>query len=135
MAAYRIVTQYPDVEVLGSGKTRDVQVIGVTTNDHGVYFEFRVPRTQATTARIRDDANGLTIIYELLFDIPGVSAVQWTQEPTPTGLLADHVLVYVTSTSGESESVIDVPYSQFNQNWIAPKVKKLRAALDATEET
>ena len=135
MASYRIVTQYPDVEVLGSGKTRDVQVVGATTNEHGIYFEFRLPRKDATTKNIRDSANGFTIIYELLFDIPGVAGVQWTQEPTQAGLLADHVLVYVTSTSGDSESVLDFPFDQFTQTIIAPKVTKLRTALDATEES
>lgn len=133
MADYRIVTQYPDVEVLGTGKTNDVQVIGATTNEHGVYFEFRLGRKTATTKNIRDTARGFTIIYEMLFDIPGVAGVQWTQEPTAQGLLADHVIVYVTSTSGDSEGVLDFPYSQFNQDVIEPKVAKLRASLDATE--
>lgn len=133
MASYTIVGQRPDTEVVGGTKTRDVQVIEVVTNEHGVYFETSLPRVNATTANIRNQANGFTIIYEMLFDIPGVADVQWTQEPTPGGLLVDHVIVYVTSTSGQSEGVLDFPYVHFNQDYIEPRVAKLVAALDATE--
>lgn len=133
MAAYTIVGQRPDVEVVGGTKTRDVQVIEVVTAGHGVYFETSLPRANATTANIRNQANGFTIIYEMLFDIPGVSDVQWTQEPTAGGLLADHVIVYVTSDSGDSEGVLDFAYVNFNQDYIAPRVAKLVAALNATE--
>lgn len=130
---YTIVGQYPDVEVLGGSKTQDVQKVQVTTAPHGVYFETSLPRKFATTANIKDQVNGFALIYELLFDIPGVAAVAWTQEPTASGLLEDHVIVYVTSTSGESEAQLNFPYSQFNQDIIAPAVKRLRASLDATE--
>lgn len=133
MADYTIVTQYPDVEVLGGTKTQDVQRFGVVTGGHGVYFESSLPRKDATTKNIHDQANGFTIVYELLFTIPGVADVQWTQEPTAGGLLQDHVIVYVESTSGNSSAPLDFPYSQFNQDTIAPKVKALRASLDATE--
>lgn len=129
----KIVTQYPDVVVLGGNRTQDVQVIGVLTDAHNVYFETRLPRSLATTANLQSNANGFTLIYEALFDIPGVADVQWTQEPTAAGLLQDHVIVYVVSSSGESEGVLDVPYSQFTQDIIAAKVGKLRDALDATE--
>lgn len=130
---YTIVGQYPDVEVLGGAKTQDVQKIQVTTLPHNVYFETSLPRKYATTANIVNQVNGFAIIYEMLFDIPGVAAVSWTQEPNASGLLEDHVIVYVTSTSGESEAQLDFPYSRFNQDVIAPAVKKLRASLDATE--
>ncbi len=73
------------------------------------------------------------IVYELLFEIPGVSDVEWTQEPTSAGQLQDHVIVYVVSTSGNSSASIDVPYSQFTQDIIAGKVEKLRGQLDAAE--
>lgn len=130
---YTIVGQYPDVEVIGGAKTQDVQKIQAVTAPHGVYFETSLPRKFATTGNITSQVNGFAIIYEMLFDIPGVEAVQWTQEPTAAGLLEDHVIVYVSSTSGESEGQLDFPYAQFNQDVIAPKVKALRASLDATE--
>lgn len=130
---YVIVGQYPDVEVVGPGKTSDVQVIQFTTAPHGVYVETRLPRNIATTANIKAQVNGLATHYEQIFDIPGVADMGWTQEPNPSGQLEDHVIVYVTSTSGESQGQLDFPYSQFSNDVIEAAVAKLRAGLDATE--
>lgn len=131
--AYTIVTQYETVEFLGGTQTRPVIAVGVRTQDHGVYFEFRLPKPDYNVANVKNDAEGFSIVYELLFEIPGVSDVEWTQEPTTAGQLQDHVLVYVVSTSGNSSASLDVPYSQFTQEKIAAKVKALRGQLDATE--
>lgn len=130
---YTIVTQYPDVEVLGGTRTQDVQVIGVVTGDHGVYWEGRVPRAMATTTNLHGLALANTVMYEALFDIPGVDDVQWTQEPTASGELQDHVLLYVVSASGQSTGVINAPLSLLTTDYINPRVAKLRAALNATE--
>jgi hypothetical protein len=132
-ASYDIVGQYPDVIVLGTGKTQDVQVIQVQTKPHGVYFETSLSRQNATTANIKNQVAGFSLIYEMLFDIAGVADVQWTQEPTAAGQLEDHVIVYVESTSGDSTAQLDFPYAQFNQDVIEPRVASLRSSLDATE--
>lgn len=133
MANYQIVTQYPDVQVLGGAKTQDVQTIGVVTSPNNVYFETSVPLKQATTATLQYTAQSYRDIYELLFTFPGVSAVQWYQQPNDSGLLVDHVRIYVTSTSGNSTSVIDIPYSQLGEYEDGKKIAALRASLDATE--
>jgi hypothetical protein len=130
---YDVVTQYETVEFLGGTQTRPVMAVGVRTKAHGVYFEFRLPKADYNATNVKADANGFTIVYEDLFQIDGVQDVEWTQEPTTSGQLQDHVLVYFTSTSGNSSSSVDVPYSQFTQDIIATKVKGLRAQLDAAE--
>lgn len=130
---YDVITQYETVEFLGGTQTRPVIAVGVRTHEHGVYFEFRLPKADYNAANVKNDANGFTIVYELLFEIPGVSDVEWTQEPTSAGQLQDHVIVYVVSTSGNSSASLDVPYSQFTQDIIAGKVEKLRGQLDAAE--
>lgn len=134
MAGYAIIVQYPTVEFIGGTQTRDVMAVGVRTNDHGVYFEFRLPKADYNATNVKSDANGFTIIYELLFDIPGVADVEWAQEPTPAGELQDHVIVYYVSTSGNSSSFVDVPYSQFTQDHIAALVQAGRAELDSAEQ-
>lgn len=134
MPGYSIVAQYPTVEFMGGTTTRDVMAVGVRTNDHGVYFEFRLAKADYSAANVKADANGFTIVYELLFDIPGVTDVEWTQEPTPAGQLQDHVIVYFTSASGRSSSFIDFPYSKFTQDIIAAAVDAARAQLDDSEQ-
>jgi hypothetical protein len=130
---YSIVTQYPTVEYLGGTQTKDVMAVGVRTNDHGVYFEFRLDKKAYTAANVKSDANGYTIVYELLFDIDGVTDVEWSQQPTAAGELQDHVTVYFTSSSGNSSSFIDFPYSRFTQDIISAAVGKARAVLDDAE--
>jgi hypothetical protein len=133
MAGYTILGTRPDLEFLGGTRTKPVMVVSVVTQEHGVYFETRIDTVDYTADVARQNANGFTIIYELLFQIPGVSDVGWAQEATPAGQLQDHVIVYVSSSSGQSSGIVDVPYSQFTQDIIAGKVKTLRAELDATE--
>lgn len=131
--AYTVTTQYETVEFLGGTQTRPVMAVGVRTNVHGVYFEFRLPKPAYNTANVRNNANGYTVIFEDLFKIPGVTDVEWSQEPTNAGQLQDHVIVYFTSTSGASSTSIDFPYSEFTQDYIAARVGFARSALDAAE--
>jgi hypothetical protein len=130
---YDVITQYETVEYLGGTQTRPVIAVGVRTHVHGVYFEFRVDKKDYNSSVVRSDANGFTIIYELLFTIPGVTDVEWTQEPTSAGQLMDHVVVYFTSTSGNSSASIDFPYTQFTQDYIASRVAFAIEGLDAAE--
>jgi hypothetical protein len=88
---------------------------------------------QATTSYLKYTAQSYRDIYELLFTFPGVDSVEWYQVPNNSGLLVDHVRIYVTSTSGASTSVIDIPYSQLGQYEDGTKIGNLRAALDNTE--
>ena len=130
---YEVVTQYETVEFMGGTQTRPVVAVGARTKAHGVYFEFRVPKADYSAAVVRNDAGGYTIIFEMLFDIPGVADAEWTQEPTANGMLEDHVIVYFTSSSGASSSSVDVPYRQFDQRYISALVGYYRAELDAVE--
>ena len=130
---YTILGTRPDVEFLGGTLTRNVMVVSVLTREHSVYFETRIPSKDYTAQVAKENAFGFTIVYELLFDIPGVAAVTWSQQTTDTGQLQDHVLIYVESTSGNSSGIVNVPYSQFAQELVKPKVAKLRTALDDAE--
>lgn len=130
---YSVITQYETVEYLGGTQTRPVIAVGVRTAVHGVYFEFRLAKGDYNSANVRNDANGFTIVYEDLFSIPGVTDVEWTQEPTQAGELEDHVVVYFTSTSGNSTASIDFPYSQFTQDYISHRVAFAIEGLDAAE--
>lgn len=133
MAVYRIVGQRPDTEVIGGANTRPVQVVEVLTVEHQIYFEARLPRKLASTANLKGLALATAVMLEGLWDIAGVSGVQWTQEPTPDGQLEDHAIVWVTSDTGESESQLDFNYDQLTTDYVFPRVAALRAALNATE--
>ena len=130
---WTIVTQYPDVETDGGNVARNVMVVGTVTEVHGVYFERRYPRAAFNQQIANQDANGFTIIFELLFTIPGVDAVTWGQRLTSANQLEDIVTVYYLSTSGESSNYVVVPFRQFTQDYVAQHVEAGRAVLDANE--
>ena len=132
-SSYTIGPQYETVEFLGGTQTRPVIAVGVTTVGHGVYFEFRLPKTAYNSAAVASNANGYTTIYELLFTIPGVTSAEWAQEPNQAGQLEDHVVVYFQTPSGNSGASIDFPYSQFSQDYIAARVAFAIEGLVAAE--
>ncbi len=133
MANYEIIGQYPDTEVIGGAKVRDVQVIQAVTSPSEIYFEVRVPRSQASTSYLKYTAQSYRDIYETLAAIAGVADVQWSQRPTQAGNLTDWVTLYVESDSGESTGVIDIPFSGIAALTGGTRIPQLVAALNATE--
>lgn len=132
-ANYTGLTQRPGVQFIGGTQTRNVQIVGITTQPHGVYFEFQLPDAAATAANVKSSANGFASIIEALFEINGVAGIEWTQEPTTSGQLADHLLITVQSTSGDSTALLDEPFSQLTQQNVAGKVTPIVEALDDAE--
>jgi hypothetical protein len=132
-STYTVETQYETVEYLGGTQTRPVIAVGVRTKLHGVYFEFRIPKAEYNSGNVRNNANGYTAQYELLFGIEGVTDVEWVQEPTNAGQLADHVIVYFESTSGNSSASLDVPYFHWTYDYVKARVEFAIQGLDAAE--
>lgn len=132
-ANYTGLTQRPGVQFIGGTQTRNVQLVGITTQPHGVYFEFQVPQTDYSAAVVTQDANGFASIIEALFEIDGIAGIEWTQEPTTSGQLVDHLLITVQSTSGESTALLDEPFSQLTQQNVAGKVGTIVDQLDQAE--
>lgn len=133
-ANYTGLTQRPGVQFIGGTQTRNVQIVSITTQPHGVYFEFQVPQADATAAVVKQDANGFASVIEALFAIDGVAGIEWTQQPTTSGQLADHLLITVQSSSGDSTDLLDEPFSQLTQADVAKKVAAIVADLDDAEE-
>lgn len=132
-ANYTGLTQRPGVQFIGGTQTQNVQIVGITTLPNGVYFEFQLPDKAATAANVKSSANGFASIIEALFDIDGVAGIEWTQEPTTGGQLADHLLITVASSSGASTALLDEPFSQLTQQNVAGKVATIQGNLDDAE--
>jgi hypothetical protein len=134
-AEYEVITSYEDVEFLGGAQTRDVLVTGIRTKPSGIYIEVRIPMTvykQIGAPAVASTALGFRNIYELLLQQEGVAGVQWGQV-SKNGQLADVAVVTVSSSSGNSEATLEVPYSKLAPTFDEPMILKLRKQLDATE--
>lgn len=132
-STYTIVTQYPDVETSGGQTARDIMRVGVQTNGHGVYFELTYPRKGFTEASVKNNAAGFTSLFEALFDIDGVEAVTWGERLNAANQIEQTVTVFYTSTSGDSDDFVVVPYRTFTQPNVETLVADGRAKLDAIE--
>jgi hypothetical protein len=130
---FAVRTQYPTVEFLGGGQTRDVMAIGYVTKPSGIYFEVRMPKALYSAAQVRNYGIGYSGTIEACAAIPGIEEMVYTQTQNRAGVLVDNFVVYVSSTSGDSADSIVLPFSDLNVEFAKPKVDRLRKELDAAE--
>jgi len=130
---YQILTQYPTTEFLGGTQTRDVTAVGILTNGHGVYIEFRIPDSLYSTTQVKDYSIGYTGTVEQEFLLPGVVGVSWSQEPNAQDDLVDMIEVTVQSTSGNSQGRVSFPLSQIGLAATNKLIAAKLAALNGAE--
>ena len=130
---YDVLYTRPDVESLGGTNTRAVQVVGARTKPHGVVFELRAPATQSTPDEIAGGLLSLAVTFEGFFAFAGVADVSWYEKVTDAQQLEDRALLYITSSTGYSSNVIDLPYYDWTDEFVGPAVAAMRAYLDKLE--
>lgn len=130
---YQVNTQYPTVEFLGGTQTQDVVAVGITTNGHGVYLEFRIPRSQYNAQQVKDYATGYTGTVEQFFAIPGIVDEQWSQQPNAGGNLVDTLTFTVQSDSGNSAATFSLPLAQATTDAVTKQAAALRSELNSAE--
>lgn len=130
---YTVDTQYPTVEFLGGTQTRDVVAVGITTQGHGVYMEFRIPQTLYSAKQVKAYATGYTGSIESQFDIQGVAGLQWSQQPNASGELQDVWTYTVTSSTGNSAATFTLPIGQATTDNVTKKVNALASQLNQAE--
>jgi len=130
---YKILGQYPDTEYLGGTATRPVTTVQYQTVGHSVYFESRIP--DASYSKAEADATGKvnSAPLEDLFNIAGVTAVEWTQVSQPTGYLADEIVIYWTTPSGLSSGSVTRPFSGLSNTTAEPSIAAAIAAATEVE--
>lgn len=130
---FAVRTQYPTVEFVGGSQTRQVMTVGYVTKPHGVYVEVRIPKAIYSAEEVRNEGIGYSGMIEDLFNLPGVTDMTWTQRQRQDGTLVDEMVVYVTSSSGESAAELTVPFDQLTRPGLGPPVARLRKQLDEAE--
>ena len=132
-ANYTVVTQYPDTEYLGGTQTRPVTAVGFLTVPGEIYFESRIPDSAYSQAEV--DATGKVNAEPLInvLALPNVTDVEWTQVVRPSGYLADEIIIYFQTPSGNSNGSITVPFTGLTAAGVKPKIDAAVAALVASE--
>jgi hypothetical protein len=130
---YQALGSYPDVEFLGGTATRLVQVFRIKTIPHGVYVEWRLPKSLLATANVDQARSDVAAAYENLFGHPGIADVAWAQGVTPSQQLQDHLILFVSSSSGLSSDTLDFVSQPWTPDvWLAAAAAE-QARLDASE--
>lgn len=132
-ANYEALGSYPDVEFLGGTATRLVQVFRLRTIPHNVYAEMRVAQAALPSVNLNQARTDFAASYENLFGHPGVADVAAPQVVTPAGQLQDHVVIYVSSTSGMSSDTIDFVSTPWTPDVYLQAAAAMQAQLDASE--
>lgn len=130
---WKIVTQYPDVETNGGQVARDVMVVGTLTTAHNVYFEFSYALKGFSKTTPLVNSRGYTLLLEDLFTIDGVEAVTTGDKLNAANQLEKILTVYFTSTSGDSDNFVTLPFSTWTKQHVEDLVAAGRAILDANE--
>lgn len=130
---YQVRVQYPGVEFLGGSQTRAVMNVGYVSKPSNVYFEARIPKPLYTAKQVRDYGLGFSGSIEEVAGLEGVAGQQWVQAQQPDGTLLDQMIVYVDSTSGDSQDSFVLSFGNLSAHFAKPKVDALRAKLDDIE--
>jgi hypothetical protein len=130
---YEVRVQYPTVEFLGGSQTRDVMAVGYVTKPSLIYFEARIPRSQYSAQQVKNYGIGYSGTIESVAAVDGVAGMQWVQSQQPDGTLLDQMVIFVSSSSGNSSASFTQPFGSLTAEFVAPKVSKLRGQLDAAE--
>lgn len=132
---YRVIRQFPVIETHGASGTENATAVGIETNGHGVYLEFRIPDKYFSAAQVKAYATGYTGTVEQMFDIPGVIGLQWYQDQTPSNQLGDFALVTVETESGDSQGTFSVNFRELKPAVVEARAKPIIAKLEAVEAT
>jgi hypothetical protein len=128
-----VVTQYPDVELIGGTQTQNVTAVGIVTAPHGVYLEFRIPDSIYNATQVNDYATGYSGTVEQEFSLPGVVGVTWGQTANAAGLLVDQLQIYVQSDSGNSQGSVTLPLADIGTDESNNQIAALLASLNEAE--
>lgn len=132
---YRILRQFPVLETHGAAGTENATAVGIETNGHGVYLEFRIPDKYYSAKQVKDYATGYTGTVEQIFETKGVVGLQWYQDSTPSNQLGDFALITVESDSGDSQQTFSILFRNLTPANVAAKAKPLIARMNAAEAT
>lgn len=99
------------IEVYGAGNTRDAVVVTVQDNIYGIIFSFTIPRTTWDEEGFATAGGEYAGVVQAIAAMQEVIGVGYTQEPNPSGLLLDKLVVTIADPNDLAEIDVTVPLS------------------------
>lgn len=131
---YVILSTTPDVELVPPNKTRPVRVVTARAEPSGVVFFFTVVKADFSASHINLIARDIAAALNRDSNVPGVEAIEIGEAINASLQRFPSATVTVSSTNGDAEDEITVPYGELFDDRFAARVEKARAKLDAIVE-
>jgi hypothetical protein len=97
--------------VKADGSVVDAATISATDGIYGIDFEFTIPKTSWQAGPIKVSASDYAAYLQQLAQHDNVTAIWYAPDTNAAGLLIDTFVVVVESTSGNSDTQVEVPLS------------------------
>lgn len=97
--------------VKADGSVVDAATISATDGIYGIDFEFTVPKTSWQAGPINVSASDYAAYLQGLAGHEHVTAIWYAPDTNAAGLLIDTFVVVVASTSGNSDTQVEIPLS------------------------
>lgn len=133
-ATFTILSTTPDVELVPPNRTRPVRVVAARAEPSGVDFFFTVVPADFSASHINLIAKGIAEALNRDALVPGVGAIEIGENINASLQRFPSASVTVTSTSGDLEDEITVPYGELFDDRFVARVEEARAKLDAIAE-
>jgi hypothetical protein len=127
------VTSRDSIQVTAAGKVVDAATISATDGIYGIQFEFTVPKTSWQASIIQVSAADYASYIQQVAGHSFVSAAWYAPDTNKAGVLIDTLVVIVDSTSGLSDTQVEIPFSILNTPAAFQMIDNANVQLDAIE--
>lgn len=131
--SFEILGAVGTVELVGGTKTQPVRQVTARAIPSAVIFTLVVAASDYTPQKIPLIFGTVADALNKCSEVPGVETINVYQDVNDAGQFVNKVDVGVTSSSGNSDETISVPYGSIFDDRFASLVGKARANMDAIE--
>lgn len=127
------VTSRDTIQVESDGSVVDAATISATDGIYGIRFSFTVPKTSWKAGPIQVAASDYASYIQQIAQHDHVTAAWYAPDTNSQGLLIDTLVTVVSSTSGNSDAQVEIPFSKLNTPGAFQMLDDANAQLDRIE--
>jgi hypothetical protein len=119
--------------VKADGSVVDAATISATDAVYLIDFEFTLPKTSWQTQVIQVSAADHAAVIQTIAAHDHVTAAWYAPDTNAAGVLIDTLVVVVASTSGNSDTQVEIPFSTFAGTGPYDRIAAANVQLDKIE--
>lgn len=127
------VTSRDSILVTAAGAVVDAATISATDGIYGIAFEFTVPKSNWQAGPIQVSASDHAASIQQIAGHQFVTAAWYAPDTNAAGVLIDTLVVVVQSTTGLSDTQVEIPFSILNTPHAFAMLDAANVQLDAIE--